>query len=78
MTQYTRTLPQAIPEEGELVVAKGTHNGKVRTERCIYENGRFVAGGDFPIPPYALENVIEWVRLKDLSLPLNVSEIFRD
>jgi len=48
------------PKEGSIVAAKGMFNGKVRTERCVYKNGRFMAGGDFPVPSFELRDVTEW------------------
>lgn len=45
-----------IPREGSVVFAD---NRKLQ-DRCIYESGEFIGGGDFPVEPYILKNVYRW------------------
>ena len=55
-----RYLPET-PTEGYVVFAE-TSTG--RKDRCIFKEGKFIAGGDFPVPPYELKSVVRWFDLR--------------
>jgi hypothetical protein len=57
-------LPE-LPEEGSTVTAYGTSERfkdkiGLHKERCVLRCGKFMAGGDWPIPPFELNNVENW------------------
>ena len=55
-----RYLPE-LPREGSIVEAEGEGWGKKKySDRCTYENGKFMGGGIFPIPLYELKGVTRW------------------
>lgn len=72
-TQYTHE-----PEDGSIVVAKGVYKGNAHTAICIYENGKFTAGGDFPVPAYEIKDVTDWKYAADILKPFFLSEVFDD
>ena len=49
-------LPK-LPKEGSVVFAD---NGKYPSDRAIFKNGKFVGGGEFPLPPYTMSRVSKW------------------
>jgi len=53
------------PEEGRIVTAYGTSEVfkdkiAMHKERCVFRGGKFMAGGDWPIPSFELKNVESW------------------
>ena len=78
ITQYSQTLTLAVQDNGERVAAKGEYKGKIRDEFCIYKDGRFMAGGDFPVPTFELKDVTRWKSLKGADLPVSAKELLND
>jgi hypothetical protein len=61
-------IKDKAPKNGTVVHARGSSNmfkGR-RVERCVFKDGRFVAGGDFPIPAFDLIDVDLWAYENDL------------
>ena len=71
-TEYTKQTSIDAPAEGSLVHARGKSKQfrdktALHIERCIYKNGKFMAGGDFPVPSFELHNVDSWVYESDAA-----------
>jgi hypothetical protein len=56
------------PRDGATVFAEN-ENGW--SDRCVFYDGKFHAGGEFPAPPYELTHVVRWFDLSEYG------EVFR-
>jgi len=53
-------LPE-LPEEGATVFAD---NGKFSADRAIFKDGKFLGGGEFPVPRYEMHHVAKWFDMR--------------
>lgn len=51
-----------LPIEGQVVYAD---NGDFALDRAVFSGGKFIGGGDFPVPEYEVKNVTKWVSFSD-------------
>lgn len=50
-----------LPDEGQLVYCD---NPPFANDRAIFENGKFIGGGEFPVDCYEMKNVSKWFDYK--------------
>lgn len=54
-------LPE-LPENNSVVYAD---NGNFASDRAIFVDGKFMGGGEFPIPEYEMTNVSKWFYMDE-------------
>jgi len=54
-------LPE-MPENGATVYAD---NGKFSADRAIFRDGKFLGGGEFPVPQYEMHHATKWFNMSE-------------
>lgn len=51
-----------LPNSGSVVYCD---NGIYASDRAIFEGGKFIGGGEFPVPSYEMKHVTKWFYLSE-------------